>query len=198
MYRLYKTLTPFLITMMLGLLVHGVVNRVRFNPAVRVSAPIETRLEIISIPNMNFPETFKRPQFFGGTVRLQALFDSDGKVKNVRPYPMLPFGVPESEAGKGQYAGYTSARTHGGFVKELPFGLSLQAIDQISKTRFIPKNVDGQPIAESVFVLVNFVYNNSRYAHGCNEIQVTVVNSEGTVWRGDIWEARDRVVCVMI
>lgn len=197
MHRLYKTLTPFLLAMTLGLLVHGFVNRTKFSHAVSTSAPIETNLEILSVPEVDFPDELKKSGFIFASVRLQALLDADGKVKNVRPYPMLPYGVPESEAGKGQYVGYTSARTTDGFVEELPFGLTALAIEQISKTEFIPRRVDGQAKPELVFVIVQFRYSESTWTKGCNDIEVQVINSEGPVWRGNIWKQKD-LPCVMI
>ena len=201
MHRLHQTITPFLVAMTIGLLVHGFVNsgkwRNKYSTRTRVHLEVQsTPLKVLSVPDLDFPEVVKQAQF-GGTVNLQALFDSDGTVKSIRPYPMLPYGVPESEAGHGKYAGYTSAMIGTKFVKELPFGLTDLAKTQVSKIQFLPKYVNGEPQAEWTAVQVSFGYSESRYSVGCSQIEITVIGTKGIVWQGNIWTHRNRG-CVLI
>src|ERR1044071_8370460 len=93
-----------------------------------------TPISNIFLPDLDFPESFKRFEtFYGASLRLKAFFDSDGRVNQIAPYPMLPYGVPESAAGKGEFRGYTPFMIDWKFVKELPHGLTEMAIVQIER-----------------------------------------------------------------
>ena len=197
MHRLYQTITPFLIAMTIGLLAFGLVNQRKWRNRVSTHAGINqpgksTPLKVLSVPDLDFPEAVKQARVVGRTVKLQALFDSDGTVKNIRPHPMLPFGVPESEAAHGKYAGYTSTMIGAKFVKELPFGLTELAKTHVSKIKFLPKYVTGEPQAELTTVQVSFDYSESRYSVGCSQIEITVIGTESILWQGNIWTHRNR------
>jgi len=161
----------------------------RRNPAAITYIPISN----VYVPEADFPETFKRfKTFYGASLRLKALFDSDGIVKEVAPFAMLPYGVPESAAGKGEFLDYTPFMTHWEFVKELPFGLTEIAIDQIKHTGFSPAMSNGKPVSQWVMINIEFGYNENRFASGCSTIDVTIMDDTGIRWTGNTWAHRDR------
>jgi len=166
----------------------------RRNPAAITYIPISN----VYVPEADFPETFKRfKSFYGASLRLRALFDSDGTVKDVVPFPMLPYGVPESAAGKGEFPGYTPFMRGWKFSKDLPFGLTEIAIDQIARTGFSPATRAGKPVSQWVMINVEFGYNENRFASGCSTIEVTIMDDKDVRWSGNTWVHRDRG-CVLI
>lgn len=150
----------------------------------------------VFVPDVDFPETFKPPKTFYGSLRLKALFNSDGTVKEVVPFPMLPYGVPELAAGKGDFVGYTPFMRGWKFSKDLPHGLTEIAIDQIEHTGFSPATVDGKPVSQWVMINIDFGYNENRYANGCSTIDVTIMDDKDVRWTGNTWARRDKG-CVM-
>ena len=206
-----RLLHQFLVTLilMIGIVAHQVLSR--------KSEPVHTRnpcdvefhtgcsatttyspISNVFLPDVNFPEAFKRfKTFHGASLRLKALFDADGRVRNVAPFPMLPYGVPESAAGKGEFLDYTPFMTHWKFVKELPFGLTEIAIDQIEQTGFSPAMFAGKPVNQWVMINIEFGYNENRFASGCSTIEVTIMDDKGVRWTGNTWIHRDGG-CVLI
>jgi hypothetical protein len=152
-----------------------------------------TPISNVSVPEADFPETFNRfKTLYSASLRLQALFDSDGRVKEVTPFPMLPYGVPESAAGKGEYLNYTPFMAHWKFVKQLPVGFTEIAIDQIKHSTFSPARLNGKPIGQWVRINVEFSYNENRYAAGCSSVEVTIMDDRDIRWTGNTWVHRDR------
>ena len=199
-HRLIKAVVPFTLAFAVGIVLHLLlvpgVKKVSIEDLdlSEVSVPITH----VTVPSADFPEAAQHTSgFFGGSVRLRALFDADGKVKQVRPYPLLPYGIPESAAGHGEFRDYTSAMVSGRFVRELPFGLSELAVDQIRRAEFSPAMSQGRPIPVWVTIEVGFSFNENRYATGCSRIDVTIIDSRGVLWNGNTWVHRDRV-CVLI
>ena len=201
-----RLLHQFLLTLilMVGIVAHHLMNRksesvhtsnrcdVEFNT--RCSTPTtHTPVSNVFVPDVDFPETFKRfKTFYGASLRLKALFDSDGMVKEVAPFPMLPYGVPESAAGKGEFLTYTPFMTRWKFVKELPFGLTEKAIDQIEHTGFSPAMSDGKPVSQWVMINIEFGYNENRFASGCSTIEVTIMDEKDVRWTGNTWVNREK------
>jgi len=156
------------------------------------------RITIESVPNADFPEAIKKRQPTYGRVKLIAVFDADGSVKSVRPYPMIPFGVSESAAGVGEFAGVTPFMIDGEFVNSLPDNLTELAIQQVSRIGYKPKTLNGQPVSQTVFVLTDYGYSeSSRFASGCSRIDVTIMDDTGILWEGNTWVSQD-VGCVLI
>ena len=156
-----------------------------------------TPINNVFLPDVDFPEAFKRfKTFYGASLRLKALFASDLRVKEVAPFPMLPYGVPESAAGKGEFLDYTPFMVRWKFVKELPVGVTEGAIDQIENTGFSPATVDGKPVSQWVMINIEFGYVESRFTTGCSTIEVTVMDDSGVRWTGNTWVNRQQG-CVM-
>jgi len=151
----------------------------------------------VFLPDADFPATFKRFKTFYGSLRLKARFNSVGFVEEVTPFPMLPYGVPESAAGKSEFLGYTPFMREWKFAKELPFGLTDIAIDQIKHTGFSPAMLDGKPVSQWVMINIEFGYNENRFASGCSTIEVTIMDDKDVRWTGNTWVHRDRG-CVLI
>ena len=200
-----RLLHQLLVTLVLmtGIVAHQVISRkTEHRSEFQFSASrITTNKSPISnvfVPNVDFPETLKRfKTFYAASLRLRARFDSDGTVKDVVPFPMLPYGVPESAAGKGEFLGYTPFMKGWKFAKELPFGLTDIAIDQIKQTGFSPAMLAGKPVSQWVMINVEFGYNENRFASGCSTIEVTIMDDKDVRWTGNTWIHRDRG-CVLI
>jgi hypothetical protein len=189
-----KALIPFSLTLLLGVGLHLVLFPRRLKVSIEppafkeISAPISN----VSVPDIDFPQQVMRsPKFFGGSQRFRALFDADGTVRQVEPYPMLPYNVPESAAGHGEFSDYTSAMSDGKFVKALPFGLTELAIKQLRETTFTPATSRNRAVSKWVMVNVEFSYAENRYATGCSEIDVTIMDEQGVVWKGNTWARRE-------
>ena len=199
-----RLLHQFLVTLilMVGIVAHHIISRKsepvhtrnRWDIEFHARRPTTTSpISNVFLPDVDFPEPFKRfKTFYGASLRLMALFDSDGRVREVTPFPMLPYGVPESAAGKGEYLHYTPFMTHWKFVKELPFGLTEIAIDQIEHTGFSPATFDDKPVSQWVMINIEFGYNENRFASGCSTIEVTIMDDRDVRWTGNTWAHRDR------
>ena len=199
-----RLLHQLLVTLVLmtGIVAHQIISRKvppvhtvnRCEQLFSASCPTTTTSPIsnVFLADADFPETFKRFKSFYGSLRLKALFDSDGRVKEVAPFPMLPYGVQESAAGKGEFFGYTPFMKGWKFAKELPFGLTDIAIDQIKQTGFSPAMLAGKPVSQWVMINVEFGYNENRFASGCSTIEVTIMDDKDVRWTGNTWVHRDR------
>jgi hypothetical protein len=205
-----RLLHQFLVTLilMIGIVAYHIISRKsepvhtrnRCEIELHAGCPTTTMSPIsnVFLPDVDFPENFKRFRtFYSGSLRLKALFDSDGTVREVAPFPMLPYGVPESAAGKGEYLNYTPFMTHWKFVKQLPFGLTEIAIDQIERTGFSPATLAGKPVSQWVMINIEFGYNENRFASGCSTIEVTIMDDKDVRWTGNTWFHRDKG-CVLI
>ena len=191
-----RLLHQFVLTLILmaGILAHHVISR-RSMPVHAVHSPPSTYTPIrnIFLPDVDFPQDFRRfGSFYGASLRLKALFDSDGRVKEIAPFPMLPYGVPESAAGKDEFRGYTPFMTNWKFVKELPSGLTEIAIVQIERTGFSPATLNEKPVGQWVMINVDFGYNENRFACGCSTIDVTIMDDKDVRWTGNTWVHRDK------
>jgi hypothetical protein len=140
---------------------------------------------------LDFPEA-ARQRPFRAAVKLLAVFDAEGQVAEVRATSMLPYGVPESLAGSGGFADRTPAMFDSKFVKELPYGLTEAAIEQVKGIRFSPKTVDGKSVSTEVIVLSDFSWTESRGSAGCSEVTLTVMDDSGVLWSDNTWARRHR------
>ena len=191
----FKRVAPFVLTLLVGIGISPPRRHASFQTScpLATSSKIQntTRLTINLVPDADFTALAKRSDGVYGSLRLQALFDGDGKVKEVRPLSMLPFGVPESAVGHGEFADVTPAILDSRFVKELPYGLTNAAIEQIKRIRFTPKLVNGKNVSERAIVLAEFAFTESRWSHGCSSIRVTVMDDSGVLWQGNTWVDRN-------
>jgi len=199
-----RLLHQFLLTLilMVGIVAHHmmsrktepvrIINRCEFVSSASCPRTATSPISNVFIPDLDFPETFKRSKTFYGSLRLKALFNSNGFVEQVTPFPMLPYGVPESAAGKGEFLGYTPFMRGWKFAKDLPFGLTEIAIDQIERTGFSSATVDGKPVSQWVMINIDFGYNENRFASGCSTIEVTIMDDKDVRWTGNTWVHRDR------
>src|SRR6185295_408131 len=183
-----RLLHQFLLTLilMVGIVAHHmmsrktepvrIINRCEFVSSASCPRTTTSPISNVFIPDLDFPETFKRSKTFYSSLRLTALFNSNGFVEQVTPFPMLPYGVPESAAGKGEFLGYTPFMRGWKFAKDLPFGLTEIAIDQIERTGFSSATVDGKAVSQWVMINIDFGYNENRFASGCSTIEVTIMD----------------------
>ena len=209
MTHIFKRALPFILAFVFGVMVTAVIGRISPVRQHRLfdhgghrckrkpqTANNIRRITIESVPNADFPGAIKR-NGTGGTVRLIAVFDADGFIKSIRPYPMVPFGVEESAAGSGEFAGVTPFMSGSRFVNSLPYGLTELAIEQVSKIEYRPKTLDEKPVSQRVFVLTDYSYTDSQFSVGCSSINVTIMDDTGILWRGNTWVSRN-TGCVMI
>lgn len=150
----------------------------------------EERLQIDLVPDSDFAESvkIKRP-FFTASARFEVLFDRNGVIKSVRPYPMLPYGVSE---GSPEFADATPFLADGKFVTTLPEDVIGLATQQILSIQYQPKTVNGSPIVERAFVLIEYSYADPEYADLLNHIDVTITDDRAVLWQGNTWVSRSR------
>ena len=150
----------------------------------------EERLQIDLVPDSDFAASVKtkRP-FFTASARFEVVFDGNGVIKSVRPYPMLPHGVSEAA---GEYAGATPFLADGKFVTKLPKDVIALATQQIFSIQYKPKTVNGSPIVERAFVLIEYSYADPEYADLLDHIDVTITDDTAVLWQGNTWISRKR------
>jgi hypothetical protein len=150
----------------------------------------EERLQIVSVPDADFAESVKieRP-FFTASARFEVLFDANGVIKSVRPYPMLPYGVSKAT---GEFADATPFLADGTFVTKLPEDVIALATRQIFSIQYNPKTVNGSPVVERAFVLVEYSYADPEYADLLDHIDVTIMDDTAVLWQGNTWVSRNR------
>jgi len=210
MTQILKRALPFILAFVFGVAVTAIIGRIspirhtrgfdcgvpRRNGKSQTANDVR-RITIESVPDANFPEAIKKNGPTGGTVRLIAVFDAGGSIKSIRPYPMIPFGVEESAAGSGEFADVTPFMSDSRFVNSLPYGLTELAIEQVSKIEYKPKTLNGKPLSQRVFVLVDYSYTDSQFSVGCSSIDVTITDDTGILWSGNTWVSRN-TGCLMI
>src|SRR5262245_35002277 len=79
----------------------------------------QTHFTILRVPEVDFSEGIKRSRELHASLKLRAVFDSDGQVRDVSPVPLLPWGVSEAEAGTGKYQDATGTVLNEKFIKGL-------------------------------------------------------------------------------
>ena len=148
------------------------------------------RLQIDLVPDSDFAESvkIKRP-FFTASARFEVLFDANGVIKSARPYPMLPYGVSEATA---EFADATPFLADGKFVTKLPEDVIELATHQIFSIQYQPKTVNGSPIVQRAFVLIDYSYADPEYADLLNHIDVTIMDDTAVLWQGNTWVSRNR------
>lgn len=181
-----KRFLPSVLTLVVGIGIGALSHRlwVRTQSGNSMLARSATPLTVNSVPDADFTEAAKQSPGISASVRLQALVDANGQVIDIRPYPMLPYDVPESAAGSGAFADVTPAMVNATFVEELPYGMTDAAIQQARGIQFIPRKVNGKAVPEKVNVITNFGFDGMRWPTGCDSIKVTVFDSSGTLWQG--------------
>ncbi|MGH9883602.1 MAG: hypothetical protein ACRD6N_19430 [Pyrinomonadaceae bacterium] len=191
-----KRVLPFSLALALGVGLGQLTNHVkptRVRLADATAAEFSVPPAIISVPELDLTEAANNLRGLGMiSIRMQALFDADGSVKEVRPFPMLPYGVPEAAAGHGEFAGYTAMRVNNHFVKELPNGLTDIAIKEVQGIAFAPKELNGTAVPSRVTVLMSF--NPGYYPRensSFNEITLTVMDGSGVLWDDSVWVNRE-------
>jgi hypothetical protein len=201
--------TAFVLTLMIGIAVDSLVGPLLPNADIdlrRLDDNVRSQvffhdvrpITINSVPDADFPTIVKtRRPFLHASVRFTALFDANGSITSVRPYPMIPFGVDESAAGSGEFADVTPFMVDWRFVDSLPQALTESAIQQVLKINYKPKSLDGRPVSQRVFVLTEYSYSESRFAVGCSTIDLTIMDETGILWSGNTWVSRN-MGCVLI
>src|SRR6185436_14015063 len=100
MTQILKRALPFILAFVFGVAVTAIIGRIspirhtrgfdcgvpRRNGKSQTANDVR-RITIESVPNANFPDAVKRNGPTGGTLRLIAVFDADGSIKSIRPYP---------------------------------------------------------------------------------------------------------------
>jgi len=187
-----KRVLPFCLAFCagLGLVMLRNQNYGTLNCSLPPRAPVVTPLKVDFVPELNLTAAAKRSTGLDSHLQLIALFDGDGRIKEIRPHPMLPYGVPESEAGRGRFANYTPMLVDGQFVKELPFELTKESIEHVCRIRYTPKRVGGRPVSQLVIVNIEFSFGNSPDFVRGDSIDMTLMDDSGTLWEG----RRSRVV----
>jgi hypothetical protein len=147
-------------------------------------APAVAPLKIDFVPELPLAGMRMRSGGTSGCLRLTALFKADGNIEEIRPYPLLPYGVPETEAGKGQFVDYTALIIDGQFVKKLPPGFAEEVKEQVRGMRFTPKLLNGQPVSQWVMVNTDFQYIESPDTTVGASFHTTVMDDSGVVWHG--------------
>jgi hypothetical protein len=150
----------------------------------------EERLQIDLVPDSDFAASvkIKRP-FFTASARFEVLFDGNGVIKSVRPYPMLPYGVSE---GSAEFADATPFLADGKFVTTLPEDVIQLATQQILSIQYKPKTVNGSPVGERAFVLIEYSYADPEYADLLDHIDVTITDDTAVLWQGNTWVSRNQ------
>lgn len=200
MNRIFIRAIPFMLALMIGVALDSFVSRFwsQSNRTQIQVADEVTRVSIHSVPDADFPEIMKRQrQLIYAHVRLEAVFDANGSIKSVRPFPMLPYGVTESAAGSHEFPDVTPFMVDSQFVDSLPHGLTELAIRQISEIDYSPRRVNGHSVPQRVTVITKYSYSESRFAVGCSNIDVTIMDDNGVLWSGNTWASRDRG-CIVI
>jgi hypothetical protein len=182
---------PFSLSFALGVLVWWV-----FAPKITLkSVPSNSTrpVQILSVPKIDFTEGAKKAIGLQASVKLRALLDGDGTVKDVHRFAMIPYGVPECFVGKGDFARYTHAMVLGSFVEELPYQLTDHAMDLIRGVKFIPQSVNDINESHWVTVTVDFNVKEPMGFPNCNAIDTTIFDDTGILWKGDasIYESCD-------
>lgn len=185
---------PFTLALLIGVAVSQVENRLTLqrSAANSASAANVVPLTINSVPDIDFTKSAGRSGGVYASVRLQAVFEADGCVKEIRPFPMLPYGVPESAAGHEKFADVMPATSDGRFVKELPYGLTEAAIEQVQQIQFTPRKVSGKSVPVPVTIVEDFSLNQSLGCINCTSVVTVIMDGTGAVWRGNTWVGRNR------
>lgn len=182
--RIFLLVLILLVGIGIGVLGHSFWLRVHRDPTPEVEESSD--LSVIFIPDADFTEEAKRSPGISASIRLQGVVDANGQMKDVRPFPLLPYNVPESAAGSQEFPNVTPAIVDSKFVAELPYNLTDAAIRQVQRIHFVPKKVNGEAVSELVNVIINFGFVRNRFAvgRGCDSIKVTIFNKRGMVWEG--------------
>lgn len=177
-----KIAIPFTLTLLFGIFVTRLLEpRV---PVIVIPYPkANGRLVVLSVPKIGFTEQAKRSPGLQASVKLRVAVDRDGRVTSVKPVPMLPFGVPDSATGSGEFSNVTPFLENGRFVKDLTHQLTESAVSLVGGIQFNPDSgvIDFREAA----IVVDFSVTDPLGWPLCNSIVVTVFDKNKQLWTGE-------------
>jgi hypothetical protein len=194
MRRVINSAIPFVLTLTIGIALDSLLNRFLFRPSVDQSRVVrawvyEEPVAIVSVPDVEFPKSVQQMGGLWTRVKLRALFDSDGQVKQISA---VADGLPSMgfEDGRGQATRQlrTAQRQ---FMSEILRDVMQTAIDQLSRTKFKPRTVNGEFLPEWVTVETTFAYNFRE--QGGRAIDVRISGAH-VMWTADTWSGRNWII----
>jgi hypothetical protein len=192
----FHRLIPFVLTLSIGIMAHGLLGQFLFrsSPEQRLAVrswKYSEPVKVVSVPQVDFPNSVKQLGATWTRLTFEALFDSDGKVKQIRPvYGGAPIDTPGLSIDRDQSAGakatdsWQTKQHH--IIDERVRDMSQLAMDQLSRTEFKPRQENGQPVAEWVTVMTTFAYRSLRGPKKGYSIEVKM-SGDHISWQGETW-----------
>src|SRR5262245_20766941 len=148
---------PFVLTLTIGIAVDSLLSATIFRPTRQQSVALkawvyEEPVIINSIPDVDFPKSIQQVGGLWTKVRLRALFDRDGQVKQITA-ENYALDDPTGELNQ------MPPKPDDDFTAVICRDATQTAIDQLSKTWFRPRIVNGEAVSEWVTVDTIFAYN---------------------------------------
>lgn len=168
---LIKRGLPFILALTTGLWLANYISF--FKPPIEKSiheAPRKrtTSFRIKHVPDVVIPDAALRSLEFAGSrdwftasIRLEAVLRADGKVTEIKPVRMLPYGVNDSSIKAESQSHVSAFIFNHEFVPELPYGLTQSAIEAVRRIEFTPAMIDGRPISVRVTINSDFGYTSA-------------------------------------
>ena len=188
MNRAVKIFLPLLVTFAVGVLISRVSHFQR-SECKCVTASKDSRIEVRSVPKIDFTESAKHSPGLQVSVKLRLLVDENGNVENVTASQMVPYG----ESQKFEQGGpnrHTAMTMDGKFVDTLPYQLFDVAVDLARNVKFKPQVVNGVAHDHVVHAIVDFEPFEMVEVY-CNPIRVTFFDDRGEFWSGNASIYRD-------
>lgn len=193
---LLKRILPFLITLGVGvtLSLFALRSFYRQSKSYCISQDLmnsekigPSGLTILSLPEFDFTDAARRTSGFSGSIRLQAVLDADGTVREVKPIKMLPYGVREESLAAEERNQITPFMVDGKFVRSLPYGLTDASIESAKKIQFTPTIIDGKPMPVRVTIVNEFNLITSPDCVQCSSIDTYAFDDSGKTWQKHSW-----------
>jgi hypothetical protein len=187
---LLKKVLPFVLALSLGIALGRLITHSNLRSDIAmVESPSSNSmpLSISYVPELDFTDAARRTIGFSGSLKLRALLDADGKVSEVEPAVMLPYGVTdEASVETGRMGHPAPAIMDGKFVKTLPYGMTESAIESAKQIRFTPAMKDGKPTSSLITITYEFNLSTSPDCM-CSSITTTIMDDSGVKWHKPTW-----------
>jgi hypothetical protein len=189
-----------MLTLSIGILLGRFITHSNLHPRVVIIESINAKtmpVFISYVPDLDFTDAARRTNGFSGLLDLRAVLDADGKVSEVKPTDILPYGAADDSVAYGVTAdtsvetrriGHpTPAYIDGKFVETLPYGMTEAAIESAKQIRFTPAMKDGKPISSLVTIEYEFNLITSPDCLRCSSIITSVRDDRGVIWNKLTW-----------
>jgi hypothetical protein len=188
-YNLLKRALPFVISLIVGITLSQLIVGPKFHRKHRHR--VHRTVEVKSVPFIDFPVAATEMNGLRATITLRALFDADGKVKEISNPELEEFRRKKAQANLAHPEWVTNEHSKKAVesTDRLVDRLVDSAVQQLQQVVFRPGRTRGAAVSQWVNAQVTF--RGADLVYTCDSIQVLITDDRGKqLWQGETLKDR--------